>query len=555
MFFIPLLLSFEPTKIDLPLKSPFEIKKENKSPTDLKEIDSNNKKLETDINDVEVDDNFLNWAPIIQGEIPYSFDKIKTLLSNCKKENLEKTLNSCAAKLNAELVSDGYTNSRVYTLLEGDNGTLDVIMGRIYELKIRSDNKFIQQKVFELLRDLNGQILHQPTLQKKLSEAKEIKNVGQISGDIGRLGSDPTKAILKINATYLPSDWQRQINIRNDGSPGTGQWRNIGTFVKTDILKKNDMFIGMVEINTDQQNEVGSQLYSSTYVVPISKKINLTNSLAYSRSDMVEFEGDLKTLRFDALQFNFQFDKSLMESESKTLSSFLSLSNSYSESFFGGIRTPLATGMNTEGWVKGGHIKGGLNYTNTNKNKSLAISFFGQQGLAFLSKDIQLKDFALNGIYPGESKALGLTMNFNWTIKPQFGINSSTSTQIALNPLTSGMSFSVGGATGLKGLPSSVTGGDSGWLQTIEAVITTNQNEDKAFQIVPYLGYGEVHTNVNSVTTDDSAGSGGVLFRAINSNKIFELGFYKFINTKDNSGTWNNWLLGDGVFSSITLNF
>ena len=148
--------------------------------------------------------------------------------------------------------------------------------------------------------------------------------------------------------------------------------------------------------------------------------------------------------------------------------------------FFGGVRTPLATGMNTEGWVNSGNIKGGLNYNNSNKNKSLAISFFGQQGLAFFSKDVQLQDFALNGIYPGESKALGLTMNFNWTIKPQFGINTSTSTQLALNPLTSGMSFSVGGATGLKGLPSSVTSGDSGWLQTIEAVITTNQNEDNS---------------------------------------------------------------------------
>ena len=235
MFFLPLLLSFEPTKIDLPLKSPFEIKKENKSPKLIEKIDSYNQ-TDSDFNDIEVDDNFLDWAPIIQGEIPYSFNKIKTLLSNCKKEILEETLNSCAAKLNAELVSDGYTNSRVYSLLEGDNGTLDVIMGRIYELKVRSDNKFIQQKVFKLLSDLNGQILHQPTLQKKLSEAKEIKNVGQISGDIGRLGSDPTKAILKINATYLPSEWQRQINTRNDGSPGTGQWRNIGTFVKTDIF-------------------------------------------------------------------------------------------------------------------------------------------------------------------------------------------------------------------------------------------------------------------------------------------------------------------------------
>ena len=41
----------------------------------------------------------------------------------------------------------------------------------------------------------------------------------------------------------MPSDWQRQINIRNDGSPGTGQFRNIGTFVKTDIFTKNDMIL------------------------------------------------------------------------------------------------------------------------------------------------------------------------------------------------------------------------------------------------------------------------------------------------------------------------
>jgi hypothetical protein len=69
------------------------------------------------------------------------------------------------------------------------------------------------------------------------------------------------------------------------------------------------------------------------------------------------------------------------------------------------------------------------------------------------------------------------------------------------------------------------------------------------------LGYGEVNTKVNNISTDDSAGSGGILLRAINSNKMYELGFYKFFNTQDNSGTWNNWMLGDGIFSSFTINF
>ena len=107
----------------------------------------------------------------------------------------------------------------------------------------------------------------------------------------------------------------------------------------------------MIELNTDQDVEVGSQLYSSTYVLPINQKLNLTNSFAFSRSEMVEFDGDLKSLRFDALQFNFQLDRSIMNNENGTLSTFASLSNGKTESFFGGVLTPLVTGANTDGFV------------------------------------------------------------------------------------------------------------------------------------------------------------------------------------------------------------
>ena len=134
------------------------------------------------------------------------------------------------------------------------------------------------------------------------------------------------------------------------------------------------MYIGMIEINTNKDVEVGSQLYSSTYVLPLNQKLNLTNSLAYSRSDMVEFEGDLKTLRFDALQYNFQIDKSLITNESGTLSSFASISNGKTESFFAGVRTPLVTGANTEGYVTTGSIKAGINFSKIKNNKSWNLS-------------------------------------------------------------------------------------------------------------------------------------------------------------------------------------
>ena len=117
------------------------------------------------------------------------------------------------------------------------------------------------------------------------------------------------------------------------------------------------------------------------------------------------------------------------------------------------------------------------------------------------------------------------------------------------------MSFGVGGSSGLKGLPKSVTGGDSGWLSDVELVFTPWAKEKKALQVLPFLGFGEVVTDVQNTITKDSAGSYGLLLRYINSNNVFEIGLANFLKTDDNTGTWNNWMLGDGIFSNLKFTF
>ena len=117
------------------------------------------------------------------------------------------------------------------------------------------------------------------------------------------------------------------------------------------------------------------------------------------------------------------------------------------------------------------------------------------------------------------------------------------------------MSFGVGGSSGLKGLPKSFTGGDSGWLSDVELVFTPWAKEKKAIQVLPFLGFGEVVTDVQNTITKDSAGSYGLLLRYINSSNVFEIGLANFIKTDDNTGTWNNWMLGDGIFSNLKFIF
>ena len=559
LFLPEILIAVQPRPVDLPLKSPFEdTRKNNNDSKDLK-IDGIEKNEEEKIKiDTEetIEAKDLKWLPKIVGEdIPYSKNELKEILKDCKEDEIATTLNSCASRLTAVLIQDGYVNSRVYTIVDEEKGTLEVIMGKVVELTVKSDNPIIKERAFSKLKDLIGKTLYTPELEKKFAEVRNIKNVGQISGNLGRLGSDPTKAVLNLTVDYMPSKWQREFSLRNDGSSGTGQWRNMGTFVKTDILKKGDTFIGMVEINNDQDIEIGSQTYSGTYTFPLKNGYSSTNSISYSRSDFVEFEDDLKTMRFDSLTFLFQLDKSLVEKPNKNLSSSFGLNISNSESFLTGIRTPLSTGSNPEGYVRTGHLKASLNYALIGESilNSGNISF--QQGIAGISESFQLTDFAANGIYPGESRALGVSNSLIWTLSNNLGLNLNSSAQIALNPLISGMSFSIDGSSGLKGLPKSVTGGDSGWLSDVELVFTPWAKEKKALQVLPFLGFGEVVTDVQNTITKDSAGSYGLLLRYINSNNVFEIGLANFIKTDDNTGTWNNWMLGDGIFSNLKFTF
>ena len=177
------------------------------------------------------------------------------------------------------------------------------------------------------------------------------------------------------------------------------------------------------------------------------------------------------------------------------------------------------------------------------------------QGINGISEDFQRADFAEDGIIPGEARAVGAKGNLAWTIKKGVGLNLGMSGQIAMNPLFNSMTFGLGSNAGIKGLPGSLTSGDSGWLGTSELVLTTWQKNKKAFQVVPFLGAGGVHTDLKSVTTKDAVGAGGIIARFIQPEVVLEFGWVDSFNTKNNSGVWNDWLLGDGIFTNIRYRF
>ena len=281
-----------------------------------------------------------SWRPTVIGDSPYSSDEIETDLKRCGKTTPAETLKACAAALTARFIKDGYVNTRVYTLPEPTPGALEVVMGVIAELQVESSNEELKAKVEAQLAPLLGSVLHIPTLEKALVEVR-CGGVGEIAGNMGRLGSDPTKAVVTLAVEPSPPTPLRgDFSVGNNGSPGNGEWRSNAVLLQGDFIKRGDTALLFLELKNDGQLELGSTLLSATYTYPLSDTWNLTGSVGYSHSNFVEFKGDQHKLNFRTLQGLVQVDTVFHQGESLSWTGAAGISASRTASFQGNSSMP-----------------------------------------------------------------------------------------------------------------------------------------------------------------------------------------------------------------------
>ena len=73
---------------------------------------------------------------------------------------------------------------------------------------------------------------------------------------------------------------------------------------------------------------------------------------------------------------------------------------------------------------------------------------------------------------------------------------------------------------------------------------------------MPFIGAGGIRSNFNGGSFGDTVGSGGVLVRWLaNNNLTLELGWAQPFSTTDNLGVWNDWLLGQGLYTKVNYRF
>ncbi|KZR86066.1 hypothetical protein MITS9509_03426 [Synechococcus sp. MIT S9509] len=493
----------------------------------------------------------------IKGTTPYSTSELRKLLRRCQADKSAQTrLKRCAETLSGQLQQDGYVNSRVFIDEEPAPAHLTVVMGRLVELHVNSDDQQLQQKVRKRLASLLNQTLHLPSLQQQLQRLKQQSVVGSVSGSLGKLGSDPTQAVLTLTVTAASHPWRGDLSVRNDGNAGSGEWRALTVLQKPKALIDEDFLQIYGELNADGDPELGASLGSISYTLPLGESVNITGSFGASRRNLVEARGPAHGLSFRQYQGLAQLQWNLKDSDRQLWFAQAGLSANRSDSYLDGRSVPLIIGGGPDGQLNTGYLRLAIGHAGSNDNLGWSGQMYWLQGLSGFSSAEQLKDLAYFGINPDQSRALGGITSLGWRLAPNLQLNWRAAGQVAFNELTNDMGFSLGSDVGLRGLPGTLISGDTGWLSSAELNWSFWQNQNNTLQLVPFFGMGGIQTNRDSLSFNDTIGTGGVLLRWLHGRHwSISLGWTDQFNDDNNIGLWNDWLLGSGVYGKLRYRF
>lgn len=504
----------------------------------------------------------IELSPDLKGSGLYSPEALQEQLERCAKPNSiapdtnpSQTLNNCAAVLTAQLVSKGFVNSRVIVDPLSSPPRLELVEGRLVELRVQSSNAALARRSRRWLAPLQRGALHLPSLEEALQRLRQRPEVASVRGGLGRLGSDASKAVLNLTVEPASQPLNGELSLRNDGNPGTGEARGLLTLSKTGLLQSSDQLLLFGEIDTDQDPEIGYMVGSLSYTAQLNDQLSLTGAFGLSRRNLVEVAQPYHDLSYRQLQGYGQLNWTLVDGLSHQWYSFAGLSLNRNDSFLRGDAVPLILGGSNDGWLRTGFLRAGLGFNGSARALAWGGQLYGLQGIAGFSTPEQRQALGELGVHPGEARALGATLATSWLALPRLLITARGAAQLAFNPLTSDMGFTLGSDSGLRGLPGQLVSGDSGYLGSVEVAYSVWKGKQNRLQLVPFIGAGEVQSTRQSLSFLDTAGAAGLLARWLQGNQwTLELGWVAPFQT-ENQTLWNNWALSDGLYTQLKLRF
>lgn len=494
--------------------------------------------------------------PAVRGFIPYGLGDLQRLLAPCQAiADPADRLEACAAALRTRLFSDGYINTRVLPRLDPPSGSLVVVPGRIETVEVVSSSPRLQRRLIRLLKPLQGTVLNLESLTTTLTQVQQLPGIGLLKSNLNRVAEDSSRALLLVTVEPGAEPLRGEGEFSNDGNSGSGQFRGLVTVAKSSAFLEGDSLLAFAELNADGDPEIGSTNGSLSYALPLLDPLRLTTAIGASRRLVVDGEDEHPRVTFRQLQLYNQLDYTLQETLTGRLWAFAGLSLNRNDAFKGGKLVPAVVGGADQGWLRSGFLRLGLGVDRSIGPVGVNASLYGLQGFGLWNTASQQRELRFLGIVPAQARAIGGQVAGRWQAGDRWQLNLQGAAQLAFAPLTEPMGFSLGSDNGLRGLPGQVVSGDSGLQGSFELSVLLWRDQRDAFQLVPFIGAGQVWIQSAEAATGESVSAAGLLMRWLRgTHGELELGWVHQLQSGTNP-FWNRWVLGSGVYTRALYRF
>ena len=498
---------------------------------------------------------------VIEGLSIYSADKTDKLLNKCKRfQQIDSHTRAlfCLNLVQNELKREGYITTAVTLEKRKDQTIFHVKEGRIAQVVIRGEESSLRlrKRIEDKTKFILGGILHIPTLQRNLRLLKLEAGVNSVDAKLSLLKEKPELAKLEITITEGDEPWRGRISLSNSGNNGSGELSFNSSFLKKNAIVNGDMFFLFGESSGTPNPKLGGLNGSLSYTLPISERLYLTASAGYNKKKFIELSKAENGLSNVQIQASGQLEWIIKEDLTQRHSLFINLVNSKSNLYLRKKSLPKEFFPDIVREPISGYLKYGLNSTVIHDQTSLNGSVFLINGIAAMTPKAQRQELNKISIDAGQAKAIGGLISVNWAVAQNLKLKILSGGQWAFNNLSPIMQFSLGSDIGLRGLPSQLTSGDSGWLTTLETPFTIWRNKKSFLEFVPFFGRGGVYTTIAKGHKNDDVGTAGIFLRWMDGAQwIVELGWVDSIETKDNQGSWQQWSLADGLYAQASFRF
>ena len=550
----------QPGPLRLPAKQPQTTTGANNDPNQL-ELDQGLELPNTNQKNKQRDANKSDPGPDqqirIKGELPYDSKELKEILGTCTAEiDIQSRLTECAATLTTQLVSDGYINTRVFVTTTAEGAQLELIEGRITEIRVSGASESLNEVVYNELEQLKSGALNIFKLDQKLATIRQDRLIQRLQARLKRIGSQISETALIVDVEPRQFPWQGFVQASNDGSGGTGELRAVGVVSKENIVKDSDTLLLFSEISGNLDPDFGSLLGSISYRYPIASALDLTLAGGYSHRRLIDSSSNNTLISYRMKQGSIQLDWNVMQTPQQIWSVFGSFSGDQSRLFIDGHPIGKKTSLDSiQRKPRSAFARFGVSGLGAGPKHRWMTTLYAIQGVAASVPERQRQLRFRDGVDVGKALALGGQAGLEWDLNNSLMFKANVTGQFAVHPLMPSMGFVVGADQGLIGLPSQWISGDSGWLGVAELPWTFAEGRQGTFQLVPYLGGGGVQTEADRIEDSNSVISYGLFVRYQNKDKNFNLDVGVVDNTTKKPQNSSSVLLNQGLYLSTSYHF